>query len=456
MASAAETYSLDLVGSIKPAAPNNIVGPFGLAVDGDYAYVASWYSKSFDVIDVSVPTAPTVVGRTVNNIFASAFEMALSPSGDYAYVGMTQASSNAGTGIAVVNISNPTSPILGTQINTVGGNPFNVGRMTVVGNRLYVVGNTISVFDISNEATPVALNWFEGNSNSFYGVAMNPDTQYLYVSDFNQNQIRKYLNGVYMGMITDVNLTGIASMQHYRDATGSYLIAASYVKKTLFFIDESTDAIITTLDASDSDAMDGPYSVSIDTAHKIAYVISMNEGSVAAIDISDIHNPVVLATYDSSLDSNDSGYTVVFNGGLVYGTFGNSETLQILDLNSTNNNAGTAHVSSGSVSRRAITNVARIARRRLEQPILCPAFTQQLKVGVESEDVSRLKILLSVVADYKGDISPIFDIATDAALHVFQANKHLNLVDGIYGIETHTAMSQVCLELNATRESVTQ
>jgi murein L,D-transpeptidase YcbB/YkuD len=107
--------------------------------------------------------------------------------------------------------------------------------------------------------------------------------------------------------------------------------------------------------------------------------------------------------------------------------------------------------SGSGISRVAVIfmRAANIARRRIEDGVRCPGFTEIMKNGTNSEDVARLETLLTITSGFKGAINTVFDDATTLALKAFQTSKGIEQT-GVYGAQTHTAMSQVCRDLNTT------
>ena len=117
-----------LVGSLESIPRGKI------AVSGDYAYVAG---SSFQVIDISDPTNPAVVGT------ASVNASNVVISGDYAYV--------AGSSFQVIDISDPTNP-------TVIGTPsISGGDLALSGNYVYVTGSSFQVIDVTNPTAPTVV-----------------------------------------------------------------------------------------------------------------------------------------------------------------------------------------------------------------------------------------------------------------------------------------------------------
>src|SRR5579862_1716877 len=114
-----------IVGSVRDA--TNLFGGYGIAVSGGYAYVAAQgclagqpcpnpnVGNSFAVVNVSVPSSPTVVATLHNNSLPAPFNgsnsldhpTSVAISGNYAYV--TSSYSNR---LTVIDISNPLNPTI--------------------------------------------------------------------------------------------------------------------------------------------------------------------------------------------------------------------------------------------------------------------------------------------------------------------------------------------------------
>ena len=92
---------------------------WGVAVAGNYAYVSSWGS-GLQVIDISVPESPEIVGSVDTPGFANGVAVA----GNYAYV------SDWGSGLQVIDISVPESPAIVGAVNT----PDDARGVAVAGN----------------------------------------------------------------------------------------------------------------------------------------------------------------------------------------------------------------------------------------------------------------------------------------------------------------------------------
>ena len=120
------------------------------------------------IIDISDPTNP---GAPVyKNTTGSAYGVTVV--GNYAYVG------DYGSGLAIIDITDPTSPLAPVYMDTSG---YAIG-VTVIGNYAYVADGTsgLAIIDITDPTSPGAPV-YEDTTGSAYGVTVIGN--YAYVGD---------------------------------------------------------------------------------------------------------------------------------------------------------------------------------------------------------------------------------------------------------------------------------
>lgn len=124
--------------------------PYALAVSGNYAYVnASGTSDSIAVVDVSDPTAPVIVGSTPTDstLIGTVHHMALRGHLLYCVGGTNR--------LTIVDVSNPTAPtIVGNYLDDDLQSPRG---LVVEGDYAYVAGaytDRIVIVNVSNPASP--------------------------------------------------------------------------------------------------------------------------------------------------------------------------------------------------------------------------------------------------------------------------------------------------------------
>ena len=143
-------------------------GAWGVAVAGDYAYVAGW-DAGLCVIDISNPEHPNEVG--ICDTPGRAFRVAVA--GGYACV------ADAWEGLRVIDITNPAHP------DEVGfyDTPDEATDVAVLGSYAYVADGSASLYviDISDPRHPEEVGWCD-TPNSAIGVVVAGN--YAYVGDW--------------------------------------------------------------------------------------------------------------------------------------------------------------------------------------------------------------------------------------------------------------------------------
>ena len=130
-----------------------------LAIAGTHAYVADGFPSGLQVVDISNPASPAIVG----SVSFSDAAMGVAVAGTHAYVAAHS------SGLQVVDISNPASPVIVGGVDTPGA-AFGVA---VAGNHAYVADWTsgLQAVDISNPASPVIVGSLD-IPGAAYGLAV--------------------------------------------------------------------------------------------------------------------------------------------------------------------------------------------------------------------------------------------------------------------------------------------
>lgn len=214
------------------------------AVTGNGAYGKSIYYKNgfvylglyntdtgpeFNIIDVSNPTAPVwrggyIIGHEVNAIYIR---------GNYAYIGSPNNSE-----LIVLNISNPTSPTLVSQLD-LADNSANGKSIAIVGNTLYL-GRTqgassatkeFQKVDITNPSSPSAGSSI-GIGTTINAIAIRDNLAFMLTADTNLGfQIWNLNTGTMYGS-KNVQQTSTGGM----DCEGNYIYIAQRSNKALQII----------------------------------------------------------------------------------------------------------------------------------------------------------------------------------------------------------------------------
>jgi hypothetical protein len=185
-----------ITGSIREA--NTLFGAYGVAISGNYAFVASQgclsgqpcpnsaVGNSFAVVDVSNPAAPSIVSAIHNKTLPSPWEgtnalqhaTSVAIAGEYAYV--TAAYSDR---LTVIDIANPLTPKIVATIQDTKNLNFPVD-VAVSGQYAYVADQIttgrLTVLNVSNPAEPQVVGSLANASlDGAYRVRVRGDFAYV-------------------------------------------------------------------------------------------------------------------------------------------------------------------------------------------------------------------------------------------------------------------------------------
>ncbi|MDF2577931.1 MAG: hypothetical protein K0S74_1415 [Chlamydiales bacterium] len=159
-----------------------------LKVSGNYLYVHTATDTSLRSYDISAANSPTLTGVLIDgfHLAASTGPNGIYIEGNYLYI------TNSGNTISIINISIPASLSYAAQITGVTATPQAVA---VKNNYLYVLGNTgnsIQIYDISTPTSPSLAKALSNNIDGNYlsGLAsIQIEGNYAYVSSLTQNGV---------------------------------------------------------------------------------------------------------------------------------------------------------------------------------------------------------------------------------------------------------------------------
>lgn len=142
-----------------------------IALAGDYGYLTVY--ESLLALDIADPSQPRLTGTFTMPMSGSFYALAVA--GNYAYLG-----NYSGAGFVVVDVSNPSDPVLAGQSSACGGH---VLAVAVVGTLAYL-GTTESglcIMDVTNPALPVRIGAFDPGGTEFWSIAV--EGSYAYAGD---------------------------------------------------------------------------------------------------------------------------------------------------------------------------------------------------------------------------------------------------------------------------------
>lgn len=141
---------------------------YGVAVVGNYAYVADRYSLR--IINISNPAFPVQAG--FYNLPFDSFVSEVVVVQDYAFLADTS------YGLRVINVANPANPVLVVTLPT----PGEAHSLTVVGDYVYIADgfSGLQIINVANPPTPYIVGFFDTPGDA-YGVTVVDE--YAYVAD---------------------------------------------------------------------------------------------------------------------------------------------------------------------------------------------------------------------------------------------------------------------------------
>ena len=164
---------LSSMGNIGPSSVNVALG---VAVAGDYAYVADGDSNNgggLKIINMADPANPTLTG----SLALGSNTAKIAVNGNYAYV------ADRSYGLYIVDVSNPASPVQVSSVDT--GETLSIAARD---NYLYLYGDgKLNIFDVSNPANPVLIGLLDlyppypgvRTEGKGWGIAVDGDYVYI-------------------------------------------------------------------------------------------------------------------------------------------------------------------------------------------------------------------------------------------------------------------------------------
>lgn len=185
---------------------------------GDYAYVIS-HHEAISIIDVSDPSTPVLVDNISGLPTYTSGYTDIEISGEYAYI------TNGNFGLTILDVSSPENPNIVTQINEPGFEQ----SVTVVDSYAYVTtdfGTGLYVIDITNPAEPIMVDRAITPPLDSYGVEVVNDYIYLSVYGGNVDSGLQILEPIFGPGLATIDGTGLvnspltASLAALNDADG--------------------------------------------------------------------------------------------------------------------------------------------------------------------------------------------------------------------------------------------
>lgn len=291
--------------SMGTDAPNDVF------IRGNYAYVIDDTQQQLWIYNITNPASPILVSTTADD---SAASLSISVQGIYAYIA-------GGSGISVINISNPYAPSLVTRYTV-----YNASFLTSI----YVQGQYAFVTD-SNSFDLYIINISNPSSPVLVGLDTLPSSANSVDVLGNFAYVATQSNGIY-----SINVANPSSLQVYGPfgdsgivslrAVGNYLYAADYYNNYFEVINISNPEAPTVMSKT---SISSPNSVYIQGRY--AYVASNGGSDIAVYDISNPSSPNLVGTMATGTDP----VALYVSGNYAYVVDHTADEFQVFSLGGT-------------------------------------------------------------------------------------------------------------------------
>ncbi len=274
-----------------------------VVISGQYAYVAAG-SRSH-IVDITNPAAPVYVGRIDGY---GGYHQYLNVRSGYAYV------CNYDAGFAVVNVTNPASPVNVVDIPS----GYRTARIIFDGNYAYVaIGDAgVAIYDVVNPASPVYVTTIltTGRAASLYYGAITiggTPTGHIFVANRNPAPGISAINvsnpssPVTTSFLAAIPAPSGSAFIPFYDNGKTYVAYGSAGLRILDVLNPSNVSLLGTADL-------GGDSRAVVVSGNYAYVAARDSG-VYVVDVTDPSNPLKIKTLQTP-----RARGIAINGSIVY------------------------------------------------------------------------------------------------------------------------------------------
>jgi hypothetical protein len=340
-----------VIGAVSNA--TTLSGTTAVAVSGNYAYAASYWSGQLNVFDMSNPANPTLVASTPSTPgLTDATNITIA--GHYALVtsknrNASTTSNDDGTGnsLTVVDISTPTAP---TVVGTVHGTAlspqalFGAYAVAVSGNYAFVASQgllggqpaspdtsagSFAVIDLTAPSSPTVVANIDNASLSGplsngldHATGVSIDGNYAYVTAYSGQRLTTIDISNPTSPVVKASLNDPTNFALPNDVAtqGSYAYVANQVASGMEFtvVNISNPLALTVVGSVSDPSLLGAYRVRVNG--NFAYVSANSASSVAAIDISNPSAPKLAGVVNDPHLANVDGLAVSGTGQYLIAT----------------------------------------------------------------------------------------------------------------------------------------
>ncbi|MEM9468610.1 MAG: hypothetical protein AAF988_00440 [Pseudomonadota bacterium] len=319
----------------------------GLAVQGNYAYITSFDSNTFTVVDISNPLNPIIANSgnafvTDNTKLSGPQEVYIS--GNYAYV-----ISLIGNSLTVVDISDPLNPIIPNGGNAWLQDATKLDRPTdieILGNYAYITsnGNSLTVVDISDPLNPIIPNggnaWLQDATKLGQAFGLEITGNYAYVAAALSNSLTVVdISDPLNPIIANAGNAWVKDNTQLKFASdveisGNYAYVTASGSESFTVVDISDPLnpfIVGSL--TDPSKLDGP--IDLEIIDKYGIVASFSSDSITVIDISNPINPIIADNGNAWIQNNtilNDAWGLEIDGRFAYVASGIANRFVVIDL----------------------------------------------------------------------------------------------------------------------------
>lgn len=304
----------------KPGSPFSLNGAAGVFVTNNVAYVTAENANTLNLIDVSNPANPVSLSQITNG--AGGFTGLNLPTGVIVSGANAFVLGFISSALTVIDISNPHTPHLVTQIfddSVVTNSPFTKLKypyqMTLSGTNLYIAArgdSAVSVLDVSNPASPQL-------QAEIVDASVNPSSPFTKLQQANGVEVSGNVAYVVAGA--------------FSTSAGSLTLIDISNPHSPVRLAEITDASLEA--GSPFTKLKGAWGVRV--AANTAFITSVYGNALTMVDVSDPHYPRLL----QELVNGANGITtfqftegLAISGNTLYVNGDSSAALNLLDLRS--------------------------------------------------------------------------------------------------------------------------
>lgn len=343
------TFNITLVGQADPLRPNvfpnasqRIYGD--IWVDGNYAYMGSDVNGGgVSIFDISVPSNPTFIRNPANPTGPITMPTYLGDQledievyNGIGYFGSDVTTSSSGTGVDIVDLSDPTNPVMISRINGAIGGHNKVHTLSYYDGFLYTSDNatdTIKIFDVSDPGAPQfkwTLDLGLPSGQASHEVVVKNDR--LFVASKNNNSTQFSSGTTAIFDVSNVATSAPSLMKLFATGAGTHTAMPSADGNLMVVAQERANGDVLLYDISMIDQPNDPDApVLLSTMNRTSLgiqahsphhphfhgdmlVLSWYEAGLTVFNIADPANPILTGSYDTF-----PGTSTSYNG--VWGNF---------------------------------------------------------------------------------------------------------------------------------------